>query len=68
MKPKSLVHIIMILLLMSLSASGSEEVSKTYDPLDLPAVESPLAAKSMVYSLARSGDRFFAAGHRGYIL
>jgi len=68
MSPKSLAHVMLpILLLLCVSASGSE-ATKTYDPLDLPAVESPLAAKSMVYSIARSGDRIFAAGHRGHIL
>jgi photosystem II stability/assembly factor-like uncharacterized protein len=39
-----------------------------YNVLNLPAIESRLAATSMVYSVSRQGDRFFAVGHRGHIL
>lgn len=39
-----------------------------YDVLDLPAVQSELAPKSLLYSVARFGDRYFATGHRGHII
>lgn len=41
---------------------------KTYDVLDLPAVKSPLASKSLVFSLTRAGERLVATGIRGHIL
>lgn len=39
-----------------------------YDVLQLPAVESHLASKSLIYSLYRNGKRVFASGHHGHIL
>lgn len=39
-----------------------------YDVLDLPAVPSELATKSLLYSVSRFGDRLFATGHRGHIM
>lgn len=47
---------------------GSAGAGKTYDVLDLPAVESPLAERSLVFSLARAGERIVATGIRGHIL
>ena len=46
----------------------SLHAAKPYDVLDLPAVQSPLAAHALIYSLTRAGDRFFATGIRGHIL
>jgi photosystem II stability/assembly factor-like uncharacterized protein len=40
----------------------------TYDVMNLPAVPSELATKSLVYNIARMGDRYFATGHFGHIL
>lgn len=40
----------------------------SYDVLELPAVPSPMASKSLIYSIERFGDRYFATGHRGHIL
>lgn len=39
-----------------------------YDVLELPAVPSELASKSLIYSLSKYGDRYFATGHHGHIL
>jgi photosystem II stability/assembly factor-like uncharacterized protein len=39
-----------------------------YDILDLPAVPSELAPKSLIYSISKFGDRYFATGQRGHIL
>lgn len=46
----------------------SLHAAKPYDVLDLPAVQSPLAAHALIYSLTRAGERFFATGIRGHIL
>jgi photosystem II stability/assembly factor-like uncharacterized protein len=54
--------------LLAVLCSGSVQAKDTYDVLQLPAVQSPLAAKTMVYAVSRRGDRFFAAGERGHIL
>jgi len=42
--------------------------SKRYDVLALPAVQSPLAQHTLVYSLTRAGKRLVATGIRGHIL
>ncbi len=39
-----------------------------YDVLELPAVKSPLAEHSLIYSIQRGDGRIFATGHRGHIL
>lgn len=39
-----------------------------YDVLDLPAVPSALASKSLIYSISKFGDRYFATGQHGHIL
>jgi len=44
------------------------QAAKSYDVLDLPAVQSPLAAHALIYSLTRAGDRIVATGIRGHIL
>lgn len=47
---------------------AQDELATDYDVLQLPAVESHLANKSLIYSLYRYGERVFASGHRGHIL
>jgi len=42
--------------------------TKRYDVLELPAVQSPLAQRALVYSLSRAGERVIATGIRGHIL
>lgn len=42
--------------------------TKRYDVLELPAVQSPLAQRALVYSLTRAGKRLVATGIRGHIL
>ena len=39
-----------------------------YDVLELPAVASELAPKSLIFAVRQYGDRYFAVGHRGHIL
>lgn len=56
------------LLFTALTVNAQQSPPPEYDVLKLPAVQSPLAATTLVYSISRTGDRFFAAGHRGHIL
>lgn len=42
--------------------------TKWIDPIDSPAVMSPLAAKTQLLSVAQAGHRLVAAGWRGHIL
>jgi photosystem II stability/assembly factor-like uncharacterized protein len=39
-----------------------------YDVLELPAVPSELASKTLIYSISKFGDRYFATGQHGHIL
>jgi hypothetical protein len=39
-----------------------------YDILELPAVPSEKATKSMIYTIKKFGDRYFATGHHGHLL
>lgn len=57
---------IRILLLASLAVCAQGNAD--YDVLDLPAVQSELASKSLLYSVRQFGDRYFATGHRGHII
>lgn len=49
-------------------APWSAVQAKKYDVLELPSVQSDLASKSLIYTVAKFGDRYFATGHFGHIL
>ena len=53
-------------LLMAPWMTASAE--KSYDVLELPAVPSELAARSLIFAIHKYHDRFYAVGHRGHIL
>jgi photosystem II stability/assembly factor-like uncharacterized protein len=38
------------------------------DPLDAPATQSPLAARSLLQGVAKAGDRIVAVGQRGHVV
>lgn len=40
----------------------------SYDVLELPAVKSDRATETLIYSIRKFGDRYFATGHFGHIL
>jgi photosystem II stability/assembly factor-like uncharacterized protein len=40
----------------------------SYDVMNLPAVPSELATKSLIYNIVKTGNRHFATGHFGHIL
>ena len=44
------------------------DIGKDYDVLNLPAMKSPLAAKTTLNAITRAGDRIIAVGHRGHII
>jgi photosystem II stability/assembly factor-like uncharacterized protein len=48
------------------AAENADDVR--YDILDQPAVPSALASKSLIYSISKFGDRYFATGQRGHII
>jgi photosystem II stability/assembly factor-like uncharacterized protein len=50
------------------AASWAASESGRYDVLELPAVPSALASKSLIYSISKFGDRVFATGQYGHIL
>jgi photosystem II stability/assembly factor-like uncharacterized protein len=47
---------------------GSTSHAKSYDVMNLPAVHSELASKSLIYSIAKYGERHYATGQFGHIL
>ncbi|MEH6516154.1 MAG: YCF48-related protein [Halioglobus sp.] len=55
-------------LMLLIVAPWSVSYAQTYDVMNLPAVESKLASKSMIYSISNYHGRFFATGHFGHIL
>ena len=55
-----------VFLMMTTLSSASH--AQTYDVMNLPAVQSKLASKSLIYSIAKFGGRHFATGQFGHIL
>ncbi|NJD31895.1 MAG: glycosyl hydrolase [Gammaproteobacteria bacterium] len=54
---------------MPAQAADAPAVSQANDDvLDRPAMQSPLAAKRLLLSMARAGERFVAVGPRGHIV
>jgi photosystem II stability/assembly factor-like uncharacterized protein len=49
-------------------AATTSTPERWVDVLDTPALESPLAARTLLNGLARAGDRVVAVGQRGHIL
>jgi photosystem II stability/assembly factor-like uncharacterized protein len=54
-------------LIVAATSSAAPDAGK-YDVLELPAVQSELASKSLIYSINKFGDRYFATGQHGHIL
>ena len=51
-----------------LARSAAPSASPWRDPLDVASTPSPLAAKSALFGLARSGPRIVAVGQRGHVV
>lgn len=58
--------LLLALPVMFSSVSRAEELK--YDVLELPSAKSEMAARSMIFSVSKFGDRYFATGHQGHIL
>ncbi len=56
------------LLLTHGAQAQDQQQPPSYNILELPAVQTELAAKSLVYSVRKFGNRYFATGQRGHIL
>ena len=59
---------LMALLLAVMVAPWPAAHAAKYDVLELPAVASEMASKTLIYAVRKFGDRYFAVGHRGHIL
>lgn len=57
-----------ICLLVCLFLSQIAHATVDYDVLNLPSAKSHLAAKSLIFSVEKFGDRVFATGQRGHIV
>jgi photosystem II stability/assembly factor-like uncharacterized protein len=64
MLKRALSGVVLALVLVAGPAIRAE----AYDVLELPAVPSALASRSLIFSIHKFGDRYFAAGHHGHIL
>lgn len=62
---RSLINLCLVL---SVLLSPAVAVAKNYDVLELPAVKSDLAAKSLIFCIREFFGRYFATGHHGHIL
>ena len=49
-------------------APWSGVMAKSYDVLELPAVKSELAAKSLIFTIRQYHGTWYATGHHGHIL
>ncbi len=61
------IVVLVCALALAATSSAAQDAVK-YDVLDLPAVPSRLASKSLIYSISKFGDRYFATGQHGHIL
>ena len=61
------VFVLVMATAASASASAQTEGGK-YDVLELPAVQSELASETLIYSISKFDDRYFATGQHGHIL
>ncbi len=61
-------EVLLAVLLAVTVAPWSVSYAAKYDVLELPAVPSELASKSMIFAIRQYGDRYFAVGHQGHIL
>lgn len=63
-----IISVVRACVLVLTTTLWSAAYAAKYDVLELPAVPSALASKSLIYSIHKFGDRYFATGHRGHIL
>ena len=61
-------EVLLALLLVVTVAPWSASNAARYDVLELPAVPSALATKSLIFTVRKFDQRYFATGHHGHIL
>ena len=57
-----------IVLAATLAPAAQTVSAQDYDVLDLPAVPSELAAKSLIFAVREFNGKYYATGHHGHIL
>lgn len=65
---QTVVSAILVLTVGGAVIAATGAVSRLWDPLEMPAVQSELAQDSAMLSMAHAGDRLVAVGPRGHIL
>lgn len=60
--------VVLVCALAFAATSSAAPDTMEYDVLELPAVQSDLAANSLIYSINKFGDRYYATGQHGHIL
>src|SRR6478736_739740 len=63
-----LLSLILVLATATHAVAVVAAEAATTDVLDVPAARSPLAPRTLLNGLARSGDRLIAVGQRGHVL
>jgi photosystem II stability/assembly factor-like uncharacterized protein len=61
------IVVLVCALALAATSSAAPEAGK-YDVLELPSEPSELASKTLIYSISKFGDRYFATGQHGHIL
>ncbi|PLW68782.1 WD40/YVTN/BNR-like repeat-containing protein [Pseudohalioglobus lutimaris] len=57
-----------ILFAVAMAPTANMVSAQPYDVLDLPAVPSELAARSLIFAVREFNGKYYATGHRGHIL
>jgi len=68
MKPESILVRVPLTFALACLPPIEAAAAGFVDPINAPAVQSPLAAKSLLQGVARAGDRLVAVGQRGHIV
>ena len=64
----TLIKTMLAALMVAAVAPWPASHAATYDVMNLPAVPSEQATKSLIYNIVKMGERHFATGHFGHIL
>jgi photosystem II stability/assembly factor-like uncharacterized protein len=65
---RRLISLLLVLATATQAVAVAAADTAALDVLDVPALRSPLAPRSLLNGLARAGDRVVAVGQRGHVL
>jgi photosystem II stability/assembly factor-like uncharacterized protein len=65
---RRLISLVLVLATATQAVAVAAADNAALDVLDVPALRSPLAPRSLLNGLARAGDRLVAVGQRGHVL